>query len=103
MPVPEYARAAAPASWARWAVLGGLALASTNAYLPRVCLAMATTTIQRELHLSSEAMGVIAGQFFLGYFFFQIPAGWVGTRWGTRLVLPLLSVWWSLSAAWTGL
>lgn len=100
-PLPEYARSRA--SWTRWIILLGLALASTNAYLSRVCLAAANTTIQRELHLSTETMGQIASYFYLGYLWFQIPSGWVSTRWGTRLILPLFSVWWSVSAAWTGL
>lgn len=85
----------------RWAVLLGLAFAATCAYLSRVCLSTANTTIQREFGFSSEAMGQILAAFSAGYFWFQIPGGALGNRWGCRLVLPLLSVWWSASALWT--
>ena len=87
----------------RWAVLAGLAFAATCAYLSRVCLSTANTTIQREFNFTPEAMGQILAAFSAGYFWFQIPGGSLGNRWGSRLVLPLLSVWWSASAVWTGL
>jgi sugar phosphate permease len=91
------------AGGARWAVLAGLAFAATCAYLSRVCLSTANTTIQREFGFSPEAMGQILAAFSAGYFWFQIPGGALGSRWGARLVLPLLCVWWSLCAIWTGL
>lgn len=90
-----------PTSVRYWLILG-LALASTCAYLSRVCLGTANTTIQRELGFSSETMGVIMSAFSVGYLV-QVPAGALANRWGTRLVLPLLCVGWSAFAAWTGL
>lgn len=84
-------------------MLLGLAFAATCAYLSRVCLATANSTIQREFGFSSEVMGQILAAFSAGYFWFQIPGGALGNRWGCRLVLPLLSVWWSACAVWTGL
>lgn len=91
------------ATGTRWIVLLGLAFAATCAYLPRVCISTAATTMQREFAFTPEQMGQIMAAFSVGYFWFQIPGGALGTRWGSRLVLPLLCTWWSLCAVWTGL
>jgi len=93
----------ARAGGTRWAVLVGLALAATVAYLSRVSLATANTTIQREFGYSPEVMGQVLAAFSAGYFWFQIPGGALGSRWGARLVLPLLCAWWSACAVWTAL
>ena len=78
-----------------------VALASLGAYLTRHCIAAANTTIQRELQLSTEQMGWILSAFSLGYFLCQVPAGWLGDRFGTRAALSSLSVLWSLLTVWT--
>jgi len=85
-----------------WVVLG-VALASASAYLTRVCLATANTTIQREFGFSSEVMGQVLAAFSIGYFWFQVPGGWLCNRWGCRIILPLFSLLWSLSSVWTGM
>ena len=86
----------------RFAVLLALALAAASAYLTRVCISVANTTIQRELAFTNEQMGDILAAFAVGYLLFQVPGGWLGTRFGARLVLPVLSVGWSLCTVWTG-
>ena len=83
----------------RHGVVVFLSLACSSAYLTRHCISVANTTIQRELHFTTEQMGWILSMFMLGYLFCQIPGGWLGTRWGARIVLPLLSVVWSLLTA----
>ncbi|MFP6769342.1 MAG: MFS transporter, partial [Planctomycetaceae bacterium] len=80
-----------------------LALASSSAYLTRHCLAVANTTIQKELDLNSEQMGYVFSLFALGYMIFQIPGGVVGLRIGTRNALPLFSVLWSVITVWSSL
>ncbi|MFO1005002.1 MAG: MFS transporter [Planctomycetaceae bacterium] len=81
---------------ARCVVLFLLAAASVIAYLTRHSLAVANTTIQKELNLNNEDFGWLYAAFSAGYFLFQIPGGWVGQRYGVRLVLPLLAIFWSL-------
>jgi len=41
-------------------------------------------------------MGQLMSAFALGYLLFQIPGGWFGNRFGTRLAFALLSTLWSL-------
>lgn len=81
---------------ARCVVLFLLAAASVIAYLTRHSLAVANTTIQRELGINNKDFGLLYAAFSAGYFLFQIPGGWVGQRYGVRLVLPLLAIFWSL-------
>jgi MFS family permease len=77
-----------------------VALASATAYLTRHAIAPATTTIQAETGLTSEQMGYVLAAMSVGYFLFQIPTGWLGTRFGTRFALPALCVAWSLCTVW---
>lgn len=81
---------------ARCVVLSLLAAASVIAYLTRHSLAVANTTIQSELKINNEDFGLLYAAFSAGYFLFQIPGGWVGQRYGVRLVLPVLAIFWSL-------
>ena len=77
-----------------------VALASTTAYLTRHAIAPSATTIQAETGLSSVQMGYILSVMSIGYFVFQIPTGWLGTRFGTRFALPFLCVAWSACTVW---
>ncbi len=85
----------------RWLVLLLIALASAVAYLTRHCLAVLNTTIQQDLQLSTEQMGWILSAYAIGYFFFQVPTGWLGTRFGTRGILAGLCVLWSVFTVWS--
>ena len=95
--------AGAPArpSGVRHGVLGLLALAAASAYLTRHGIAVANTTIQRELQFTTEQMGWILSAFMVGYLAFQVPGGWLGTRLGPRRALSLISLLWSLFNFWS--
>ena len=85
----------------RYLVLTALALCASSAYLTRVCLSPATTTIQAEFRLDSQEMGLILSAFSLGYMWFQVPGGWLGNWLGARVVLSALSILWSLCVVWS--
>ncbi len=85
----------------RYLVLLALAFAAINAYLVRVCISPAASTIQKELSFSDPAMGDILGGFFVGYIWTQIPGGWLGDRLGARVSLALISLLWSAFTFWT--
>ncbi len=50
----------------------------------------------------NERMGWVFFAFLLGYTLFEIPGGWLGDRWGPRLVIVRIVVWWSMFTALTG-
>jgi MFS family permease len=81
----------------RYFVLAALAAAAAISYLARVGFSPAASTIQRELKLSDPQFGYILGGFYIGYVWSQIPGGWLGSRWGARVTLALLSLLWSMA------
>jgi MFS family permease len=83
----------------RYLVLVWLCSAAAIAYVHRNCLGVAAGTISADLGLSLKDMGLVLASFFFGYAVFQIPAGWLADRWGTRRLLTLLSFVWSLATA----
>lgn len=87
----------------RYVALGWFCLAATIAYIARNSLGVAESTIRRDLRLTEADMGIILPAFFLTYAVFQLPAGWIAERYGTRRVLSLLAIGWSLATATTSL
>ncbi len=85
----------------RYYVLAALCFAAVLAYFHRGCLAVPKETISEELLKKDypeefEAkMDQVQSAFFLGYALFQIPGGWLGDRFGTRLILTLFLLIWS--------
>ena len=73
------------------------------AYLDRVCIATAAPTIKAELGLSDWQMGVVFSAFTFAYALFEIPSGWFADRFGARLTLTRIVLWWSAMTAATGL
>src|SRR2546423_10401655 len=51
---------------------------------------------------ATERMGWVFAAFVAGYLLFEVPVGWLGDRWGARVVLFRIVLWWSLFTAATG-
>ena len=81
----------------RYVVLAWLCAAATIAYTCRQSIGVAESTIRWEVGLSKTQMGLIMSVFFWSYGIGQIPGGWLGHRYGSRRMLPLLSIVWSLA------
>ncbi|MBI4515211.1 MAG: MFS transporter [Deltaproteobacteria bacterium] len=73
------------------------------AYLDRVCIATAAPAIKSDLGLSDTQMGFVFSAFTLAYALFEVPSGWFADRFGARLALTRIVVWWSAMTAATGL
>jgi ACS family glucarate transporter-like MFS transporter len=81
-----------------------LALLSLVGYALRSNITIAQEFMAPELGLSMADMGVVTGLGFqLAYAVFQIPAGFLGDRFGARLVLGLAVVGWALTSFASGL
>jgi ACS family glucarate transporter-like MFS transporter len=86
-------------------ILGFLFLLSVVTYLDRVNISIASPAIEREFMLDHVHMGTVFSAFVVGYMFFQVPAGWLGDRFGHKRCLTLILIWWSLFTglmAWAG-
>ena len=81
-------------------LLTGLSLVS---YVLRSNISIAATLMRPELGLDDIGMGQVFSAFMLGYALFQIPAGWLGDRYGPRLTLALAAVACGVMTLLTGL
>lgn len=72
-------------------------------YLHRICLSFAERFIQEDLGLSDAESARMLSAFFWAYALGQVPAGFLGDRWGVRPMLTLYILLWSLFTGLTGL
>lgn len=80
----------------RYALVSWLFVLSAIAYLDRTNISIAGIAIGREFHLPNTRLGWIFSSFLIGYAVFQIPAGLVVRRFGSRAVLAFAAVWWAI-------
>ena len=70
-------------------------------YLDRVNISIAARSMIDHYGLSQVEMGQVFSAFILAYGLFQVPGGWLGDRYGPRLVITLAVLWWSAFTAIT--
>jgi MFS family permease len=87
---------------ARRTMLGFALGAMAVAYLDRVCISTAAPAIKAELGLDDAQMGYVFSAFTLAYALFEVPSGWLADRFGARLMLTRIVLWWSAMTAATG-
>jgi len=85
----------------RWFLVFGLFILSAVAYLDRVNISIAGSSIAAEYHLSHIQLGWIFSAFLVGYALFQTPGGWLADRLGPRRVLAAGVLWWGVFTALT--
>jgi MFS family permease len=95
--------AAAVRDWRPWIVLSLLSLGMMIAYVDRLNLSIALATEEFVGHftLSDTDRGLLNSAFFWSYAFFQIPAGWVVDRYGSRRPFAVAFFSWSVVSAAT--
>ena len=71
-------------------------------FLDRVCISVAGPRIQDYLHIGPQQWGWVVGVFAIAYAVFEIPGGWMGDRFGPRITLTRIVLWWSAFTALTG-
>ncbi|MFY9528304.1 MAG: MFS transporter [Candidatus Acidiferrales bacterium] len=90
-----------PASRVRWFLIFWLFLLSAVAFLDRVNISIAGSSIAAEYHLSNVQLGWVFSAFLLGYALFQTPGGRLADRLGPRRVLAGGVFWWGIFTAAT--
>jgi ACS family glucarate transporter-like MFS transporter len=86
----------------RHRVLGFLGVFGVITFVDRVCISVAAKEMQADLGLSPAQWGWVLGAFVLAYGLFEIPTGAMGDRFGPRLIITRIVVWWSVFTALTG-
>jgi MFS transporter, ACS family, tartrate transporter len=73
------------------------------AFLDRINIGFAALTMNKELGISSQQFGFLAGIFFVGYAICEIPSNLLLHKLGARIWLARILVTWGILAALTGL
>ena len=73
-------------------------------YIDRSAVSLSLVRIGGDFHLNPAQLGVILSAFYLSYSIMQIPGGWLADRFGSKVVVVVVSIaFWSLFTALTGL
>jgi D-galactonate transporter len=77
-----------------WRLMPFLFLCYVLAYVDRVNVGFAKLQMQQDLGMSDSVYGIGAGIFFIGYFFFEVPANMIMQRLGARRWIgPIMMIW----------
>ncbi len=90
------------ATTVRYRVLLLAMLVAVLLYLDRICMSTAAEAVSKDLKISKLELDVLLGAFFWTYALGQLPAGWLGDRFGARWMLGSYIVLWSLSTGLMG-
>lgn len=85
----------------RWYLVIWFFVLSAVAYLDRVNISIAGSSIASEYHLSNARLGYVFSSFLIGYAIFQTPGGRLADRLGPRRVITIAVVWWGVFTALT--
>ena len=87
----------------RYVLAFWLFILSAVAYLDRTNISIAGLAISREYGLGNQRLGWISSSFLIGYAVFQLPAGWLSSRFGPRRVLTVGVLLWGATTALTAM
>ena len=71
-------------------------------YLDRICMSTAGAAVAEDLQITRQQLDLLLGAFFWSYALGQLPAGWLGDRYGARWMLGAFIMLWSLSTGLLG-
>ncbi|WP_186310875.1 MFS transporter [Paraburkholderia sp. BCC1886] len=87
----------------RYQLLGLTWLLQFVNYLDRVSISVAGPTMMKALHFDAAQFGVLLAAFALGYALMQLPGGFLADRFGTKALLVIAPVLFSVFTGLTGL
>jgi MFS transporter, ACS family, glucarate transporter len=87
----------------RYLLVVWLFVLSAVAYLDRTNISIAGIQISKEFAINNTHLGWVFSAFLIGYAAFQVPAGLLVHRFGTRLVLTFAVLWWGIFTVLTTL
>ena len=87
----------------RYVLAFWLFVLSAVAFLDRTNISIAGLDISREYGLGNQRLGWIFSSFLIGYAGFQLPAGWMASRFGPRRVLTAGLLLWGATTALTAM
>ncbi|MCM3129486.1 MFS transporter [Paenibacillus provencensis] len=87
-------------------ILTALFAAWIVSYIDRGVITLALSQMGQDMSLDASALGIVLSSFFVGYALMQIPGGWLADKFGSRKVIVVAILFWSLftglsGAAWS--
>jgi ACS family tartrate transporter-like MFS transporter len=82
-----------------WRIVPFIMLLYFIAYIDRVNIGFASLTMNKDIGLTASMMGLGAGIFFWGYFFFEVPSNVILHKVGARLWIARVMVTWGIISA----
>jgi len=80
----------------RWAVLFMIAMMALITFMDRTNISIAAPRMSKDFGLSKTQMGFVFSAFAWAYSLGQLPGGWITDKLGSRKVLTLVVLFWSL-------
>src|SRR5437879_9478766 len=71
-------------------------------FLDRINIGFAALTMNKEVAITAKQFGLVAGRFFFGYFFFEIPSNLLLHRLGARVWIARILISWGIVATLNG-
>jgi len=87
----------------RWILIFWMFIISAIAYLDRVNISIAGSSIAKDYGLDNIQLGWVFSAFVLAYALFQAPGGRLSDYFGPRKVLFLGTIWWGVFTALTAM
>ncbi|MCM3651961.1 MFS transporter [Metabacillus litoralis] len=87
----------------RHMILALLFLGWCLSYLDRMAMNVGIVEIAKDFNLSPSVMGIVLSSFFAGYALMQLPGGWLADKFGSRKVIAIAILFWSLFTVLTGM
>jgi MFS transporter, ACS family, glucarate transporter len=85
----------------RWLLIFWMFVISAIAFLDRVNIGVAGTSMERAFGFDHVKFGIVASAFNWGYALFQAPGGRLADRFGPRWILAFGTIWWAIFTALT--
>jgi sugar phosphate permease len=80
----------------RWAVLFMIAMMALITFMDRTNISIAAPRMSKDFGLSKTQMGFVFSAFAWAYALGQLPGGWITDKLGSRKVLTIVVLFWSL-------
>ena len=87
----------------RYRMIALTTLVAVMLYLDRVCLSIVGEQLRPNLGIDETEFAWLMSSFFWAYALFQLPAGWLGDRYGPRRMLAIYLFFWSACTGLMGL
>lgn len=83
----------------RWLLVFWIFILGAVAFVDRVNISIAGSSIAAEYHFSNLQLGYIFSSFLIGYAIFQTPCGRLADRLGPRRMIAVAVIWWGVFTA----